>query len=84
MACLNIWALVACRVVIGFFEVSHHLCTVVTSWLTKLQGTIIPTTNAMFGKWAPPLERSIMGTFGLAGTISTTGLSIYNCMKCSR
>jgi len=24
--------------------------------------------NAMFGKWAPPLERSMMATIGLAGT----------------
>ncbi|XP_065897702.1 sialin-like isoform X2 [Dysidea avara] len=50
MAYFNLWALVACRVVTGFFE-----------------GTTIPATNAMFGKWAPPLERSIMGTIAVAG-----------------
>ncbi|XP_065892979.1 sialin-like isoform X2 [Dysidea avara] len=51
LAYLNVWALVACRVIVGLFE-----------------GITYPATNAMFGKWAPPLERSIMGSITLAGT----------------
>ncbi|XP_065897728.1 sialin-like [Dysidea avara] len=52
MAYLNLWALVACRFVIGFFE-----------------GVTFPAWNAMFGKWAPPLERTGMATIVLAGSI---------------
>ena len=33
----------------------------------KLQGVTIPAWNAMLGKWAPPLERSIMGTITITG-----------------
>ncbi|XP_065897724.1 sialin-like [Dysidea avara] len=50
MAYLNLWALVACRVVIGVFE-----------------GVTFPAMHAMFGKWAPPLERSMMATLAFAG-----------------
>ncbi|XP_065897720.1 sialin-like isoform X2 [Dysidea avara] len=31
-------------------------------------GLLLPAMNAMFGKWAPPLERSMMATIGLSGT----------------
>ncbi|XP_065897700.1 sialin-like isoform X3 [Dysidea avara] len=51
MAYLNLWALVACRVVIGAFE-----------------GVTFPAMNVMFGKWAPPLERSMMATVAFAGS----------------
>ena len=33
----------------------------------KLQGVTIPAWNAMLGKWAPPMERSIMGTITITG-----------------
>ncbi|XP_065897733.1 sialin-like [Dysidea avara] len=50
MAYLNLWALVACRFVIGIFE-----------------GVTFPALNAMLGKWAPPLERSVMATIVITG-----------------
>jgi len=28
-----------------------------------------PAMHAMLGKWAPPLERSMMATLALAGTL---------------
>ncbi|XP_065897726.1 sialin-like isoform X2 [Dysidea avara] len=50
MAYLNLWALVSCRVVMGFFE-----------------GVTFPAWNAMLGKWAPPMERSVMATIVMSG-----------------
>jgi len=32
-----------------------------------MQGVTFPAMHAMLGKWAPPLERSMMATLAFAG-----------------
>ena len=35
--------------------------------MLKLKGMTYPAGNEMLGKWAPPLERSKMGTMAVGG-----------------
>ena len=32
-----------------------------------LQGVFFPAIHAMFGQWAPPMERSFLGSMSIAG-----------------
>ena len=66
MAYLNLWALVVCRVIAGLFEVSKESIILIVIML-KLKGMTYPAGNEMLGKWAPPLERSKMGTMAVGG-----------------
>ena len=35
--------------------------------MNNLQGVTFPAWNAMLGKWAPPLERTVMASIVVAG-----------------
>lgn len=70
-AYLNVWALLAVRVAEGFFEVAicYINCESVHLYFASpfIQGVTFPAMHAIWARWAPPPERSILTTITYAG-----------------
>lgn len=45
------------------------------------QGFLLPSIHTLLGHWAPPSERSRIGTFSYAGlTTNNYHLNVFNCL----
>ena len=73
----SVWLLVALRVLEGFFEVSFvadsllHFCLKAFELLFCMQGVTYPASYAMWGKWAPSLERSLLIALSTIGRLQS-------------
>ena len=59
----------------GLLTVCYIMCTEISLLIS--QGVTFPSMHAMWGHWAPPLERSRLGTITYSGKHNT----IHQCME---
>nr|CAD7408743.1 unnamed protein product [Timema cristinae] len=72
------WGMLSCGVVLLPGDSTGGVCFLVELYFFQgiLQGVTLPCINALWSRWAPPLERSQLATLALSGSYLGTAVSV--------
>nr|CAD7259453.1 unnamed protein product [Timema shepardi] len=72
------WGMLSCGAVLLSGDSTGGVCFLVEMYFFQgiLQGVTLPCINALWSRWAPPLERSQLATLALSGSYVGTAVSV--------